>query len=104
MAVPSGYPVRVEADYPERSSRVLALLGIPFLLFKGLLLIPHMIVLYFLGIIQSIVVWFAYWVVLFTGRYPRGMFDFVLGVTRWQTRTNLWLYGITDQYPPFSLE
>ena len=102
MATSSRYPVRVEADYPERSSRVLALLALLFGI-KGLLLLPHMIVLYFLGIVQFIVMVIAYVVVLFTGHYPRGMFDFVMGVTRWQTRTNLWLYGITDSYPPFSL-
>lgn len=103
MAAVSGYPVRVEADYPERSSRVLALLGI-LCFIKALLLVPHMIVLYFLGIIQGLMIFVGYLVVLFTGRYPKGMFDFVVGVTRWQTRMNLWLYGITDTYPPFSLE
>ena len=103
MASQAGYPIRVEADYPEQPSRVLALLGILFFL-KSLLLIPHIIVLYFVQLLQVVIVWFAYWVVLFTGRYPRGMFDFVLGATRWQTRTNLWLYGIRDEYPPFSLD
>jgi len=43
-------------------------------------------------------------IVLFTGRYPRSMFDFLVGVTRWQTRINLWLFGVADEYPPFSLQ
>lgn len=103
MSMQSAYPVRVDADYPEHSSRFLALLGLLFFL-KTLLLLPHAIVLYFVGIIQGIIVWLAYWVVLFTGRYPRGMFNFVIGASRWQLRTNLWLYGITDKYPPFSLD
>ena len=103
MAAAGEYPVRVEADYPERSSRGLALLAILFYI-KAWLLIPHSIILFFLGLIQGLAVFLAYWVVLFTGRYPRGMFGFVVGVTRWQTRANLWLNGIVDRYPPFSLD
>jgi hypothetical protein len=102
MSTQSVYPVRIEADYPERSSRLLALLGILFL--KTILLLPHIVVLYFVGIIQFIIVWLAYWVVVFTGRYPRGMFDFVIGASRWSLRVNFWDYGITDKYPPFSLD
>ena len=103
MASAGGYPVRVEADYPERSSRGLALLGL-FFGIKGFLLMPHMIVLYLLMLLQGIVVWLGYLIVLFTGRYPRSMFDFLVGVTRWQTRINLWLFGVADEYPPFSLQ
>lgn len=101
MTTPAGYPVKVEADYPQASSRVLAALGIFFFL-KGVLLLPHLVVLYVLGIIQVVVGWFAFWAVLVTGRYPRGVFDFVVGISRWQTRTTLWLYGVVDRYPPFS--
>ena len=82
---------------------ILVLLGILFAL-KFLLLVPHIIVLYFLSLIRFIIVWFAYWVVLIAGRYPRGMFDFVVGATRWETRVNLWMNGIVDRYPPFSLD
>jgi len=103
MAEPSGYPVRVDSEYIERPSRMLALLGI-FYAPKLLLLVPHSIALYFLSLIRFIIVWFAYWVVLITGRYPRGIFDFVVGATRWETRVNLWFFGIVDRYPPFSLD
>ena len=102
MAQQGAYPVRLEADYPEKSSRGLALLAILFFI-KGLLLIPHIIVLYVLGIATFVVAVIGYWAVLITGRYPKGMYNFVLGVTRWQTRTSLWLFGLTDKYPPFSL-
>ena len=96
------YPVRLEADYPESPSRWRALLGALFLI-KGLLLLPHSIVLFFLGIASFIVFYIGYWAVLITGRYPRGMFNFVLGVQRWSYRTSAWFVGLTDRYPPFSL-
>ena len=89
----------MEADYPDVSSRGLALAGLLFFL-KLLLLIPHLIILWFLSMVQLIAVFIGYIVVLITGRYPRGLFDFVVGVTRWQTRTNLWLAGVVDRYPP----
>ncbi len=98
----SGYPVRFEVDYPDAPSRGLALLGVLFFL-KGLLLIPHIIILYLLGIAGFIVFYIGYWAVLVTGRYPQGLFAFVLGVQRWSTRTDSWMYGTVDRYPPFSL-
>ena len=98
----SGYPVRFEVDYPEAPSRGLALLGALFFL-KVLLLIPHIIILYFLGIAGFIVFYIGYWAVLITGSYPKGLFAFVLGVQRWSTRTDSWQYGTVDGYPPFSL-
>lgn len=98
------YPVRVEVDYPEKSSRLLALIGIPWFIGKLILLIPHLIILYFLGIIGGIAAWIGYWIVLFTGTYPKGLHDFVAGTIRWQVRTTAWIYGLTDKYPPFSLK
>jgi len=74
-------------------------------LVKWLLAIPHYIVLVFLEIAAIVVVIVAWFAVLFTGRYPRGIFDFVVGVLRWQNRV-LGFAGtlVTDVYPPFSLE
>jgi hypothetical protein len=73
-------------------------------LVKWLLAIPHYIVLFFLyiaGLVVVIVAWFA---ILFTGQYPRGMFDFVEGVIRWHNRViGYALTLVTDQYPPFRL-
>ncbi len=73
-------------------------------LVKWLLAIPHYIVLFFLeiaAVVMVIVTWFA---ILFTGRYPRGAFDFVEGVIRWHLRVIAYAYTlVTDQYPPFQL-
>ena len=97
------YPVDIEVAYPERPSRLMALLAILFFV-KGLLLLPHFIVVYFLGIASFVALVIAYWAVLITGRYPRSLFDFGVGVQRWQFRMTAWLAGWTDKYPPFSLK
>jgi len=68
------------------------------------LAIPHYIVLAFLWIALIVVVIIAWFAILFTGRYPRGMFDFVEGVIRWGARVVAYAFAlITDRYPPFSL-
>jgi Domain of unknown function (DUF4389) len=89
--------VHLDYRYPDDLNRWLPLV-------KWLLAIPHYVVLFFLDIaafVVVIVVWFA---ILFTGRYPRGMFDFVEGVIRWNIRvTGYALTLVTDQYPPFRL-
>ena len=73
-------------------------------LVKWLLAIPHYIVLFFLNIAAFVVVIVAWFAILFTGRYPRGMFDFVQGVFRWNNRVIAYAATlITDQYPPFRL-
>jgi len=73
-------------------------------LVKWLLAIPHFIVLAFLEIASIVVVIVAWFAILFTGRYPRGMFDFVQGVIRWHNRVIAYaLTLVTDRYPPFSL-
>jgi hypothetical protein len=73
-------------------------------LVKWFLAIPHYIVLFFLDIAVIVVVIVAWFAILFTGRYPRGIFDFVAGVIRWHNRVIAYAFVlITDQYPPFSL-
>jgi hypothetical protein len=73
-------------------------------LVKWILAIPHYFVLLFLGfgaVVAVVVAWFA---ILFTGTYPRGLFDYVVGVLRWSNRVNGYAFTlVTDQYPPFSL-
>lgn len=77
--------------------------GMP--LIKWFLAIPHYVVLFFLYIAAFFCVFIAWWAILFTGRYPQGLFEFVEGVFRWHNRVVAYaLILITDQYPPFSLK
>jgi hypothetical protein len=94
------YPLKLTVDYPEKLSRGILLLR----LFFGWLYaaIPHCICLAFYGIAVFFVMIIAWFAVLFTGRYPRGMFDFVVGYLRWNQRLNAYLMFLTDAYPPFS--
>src|SRR5439155_146499 len=92
------YPVSFNVDYPDRAlDRLTSALCIIFP-------IPHYIVLFFLGIgaiVAIIIAWFA---ILFTGKYPRGLFDFVVGVLRWSNRVTGYAFVlVTDEYPPFTL-
>jgi len=92
--------VHIEIPYPDASKDLKS--GLP--LVKWFLAIPHYIVLFFLGIaaiVSIIIAWFA---ILFTGRYPKGLFDFVVGVFRWCLRVAAYAFLLTtDRYPPFSL-
>ena len=73
-------------------------------LVKWFLAIPHYVVLFFLGIAAFVVVIIAWFAILFTGSYPRGLFDFVEGVIRWDNRVNAYAFTlVTDRYPPFRL-
>jgi len=71
---------------------------------KWLLAIPHYIVLVVLGVIAIFAIIIAWFAILFTGRYPRGLFDYVVGVGRWGLRVRAYVsLLVTDRYPPFSL-
>ena len=74
------------------------------LILRQIAVLPHFIVLFFLGI-AVVVLWVvAQWVILFTARFPRGMFDFAAGFVRWQTRVSGYALGLSDRYPPFTFE
>ncbi len=84
-------------DVPNELNRWLPLV-------KWLLAIPHFIVLFFLGIAAFVCIVIAWFAILFTGRYPRGLFDFIVGVGRWSVRVSAYAILLaTDRYPPFSL-
>jgi hypothetical protein len=72
--------------------------------FRLILIIPHLVVLIFLGIAQAIVTLIAWFAILFTGQYPRGLYDFSVGVSRWAARVGAYAYLFVDEYPPFSLQ
>jgi hypothetical protein len=73
-------------------------------LVKWLLAIPHYVVLFFLGIGALMAIVAAWFAILFSGSYPRSLFDYVVGVLRWSNRVNGYAFSlVTDQYPPFSL-
>lgn len=96
---PGSYPVSLEATLDEDLARWKWLV-------KWFLAIPHIVVLIFLAlgsVLASIAAWFA---ILFTGRYPRALFDYNVGVMRWGWRVSYYAFEAlgTDKYPPFSLE
>jgi hypothetical protein len=92
--------VHLEIDYPDVERDLNRWLP----LVKWLLAIPHYIVLFFLVIGAFVAIVIAWFAILFTGRYPRGLFDFVVGVGRWWLRVDAYAFLlVTDRYPPFSL-
>ena len=93
--------VHLEIDYPDVERDLNRWLP----LVKWLLAIPHYFVLFFLSVAAFLAVVVAWFAILITGRYPRGLFDFVVGVGRWWLRVQAYaLLLVTDRYPPFSLD
>jgi hypothetical protein len=93
----------VHLDFPYPNAETDLERGLP--LVKWLLAIPHYIVLFFLYIGAFFAAVFAWFAILFTGRYPRGLFDFIEGVIRWHNRVIGYAFAlVTDRYPPFRLK
>jgi hypothetical protein len=109
------YLALMDDRYPSTDERQAVALDFPYPdakqglnrwlpLVKWLLAIPHYVVLVFLSIAAVVAVIIAWFAILFTGRYPRGLFDFVLGVLRWGNRVAGYAFVlVTDEYPPFRL-
>jgi hypothetical protein len=92
--------VHLEIDYPDAKRDLNRWLP----LVKWLLAIPHYIVLVVLWLAVLVAVVVAWFAILVTGRYPRALFDFVVGVSRWSLRVDAYAFLlVTDRYPPFSL-
>ena len=97
-ATAGDYPIAYEADYPEA--------GIARwrCFFQGLMAYPHFFVLIFIWIAAFFGVIAAWFAILFTGRYPPGIFNFLAGTIRWGNRVNGFTWLMTEKYPPFSLD
>ena len=91
------YPAQMEVAYPDGPRNRLTVF------FRIIMVIPHAIVLGLLGIAWGVVTVIAWFAILFTGSYPQGMYDFAVGVFRWQARVTAYIYLLRDEYPPFSL-
>ena len=126
------YPVHVRIERPAKSSRLYAGLALAFSVIviwwisristtsaqgiyssfnnsitytlRYLMAVPHLLVVGALTIAALAVFAVMQWAVLFTGKYPRGAFDFIVGVLRWRTRVSAYRLGLIDKYPPFSME
>jgi hypothetical protein len=94
---PGQYPATFDIVYPENLNRFLPLV-------KWILAIPHYLVLIALIVAAVITTIIAFFAILFTGKYPDGLFDFAVGVGRWSQRVNAYVLFMTDEYPPFSLK
>lgn len=95
-------PVGLEIDYPESLNRILnfPLLG---MYIKAILVIPHLIILIFAMVVAYILFFVAQFAILFSGRFPEGMFNFMVGTLQFATRVTAYTFSLTDKYPPFSL-
>lgn len=91
------YPIRYEVRYPERLSRW------KLIFWKGITSVPHFIVLALLALTLLAVVPIGWFALLFAGRFPRGLHQYVAGVLRWGVRVDAYFFSLTDDFPPFSL-
>lgn len=98
------YPIRYRIDHDAgERSRGWAFAGV-FFFVKALALVPHIIALFFIGIVAGVLLWVSYIVILFTGSIPDWGVRWIQGALDWSTRTQVWLVGLTDEYPAFGLE
>lgn len=99
------YPIDFTVDYGDGSrNRGYAVLGIIWYVGKVILLIPHLFIMSFLLIVTFLAAWIGYWAILFTGRQPEGISNFITGAMKWNNRIYAWLASTVDDYPPFGFD
>jgi hypothetical protein len=91
--------MKLEIKLQERYSRGELLLR--FFLGWAYIVLPHMFLLFFVGLWGAVLSFISFWVILFTGRYPQSFFEFQVGLIQWQTRVNARMYNLSDGYPAF---
>jgi hypothetical protein len=96
MSMAPAYPLALDVDGPQPQSRLTVF-------FRGLLLIPHIIILYFISLAVSIVTFIAWFAILFTGKYPAGMLQFSITAMHWSARVSGYMFLLTGAYPPFAM-
>ena len=94
---PGDYPAVLYSAHPARRRRVTVF-------FRAVLVIPQLVVLYFVNLAALIVLFAGWFAVLFTGRWPQELRSFVIGWMRWTLRVSGYLYLIVDDYPPFGFQ
>ena len=97
VRLPGAYPVRFDVEYPEKLSRLSTLARL-------ILAIPQLLVIYALGTVVGIVTFIAWFAILFTRRYPKGLFDLVVGFNRWIANVYAYIALLRDEYPPFATD
>jgi hypothetical protein len=101
MASATTSPVHFDIQRPASQSRITNFpLGIGMLI-RAILLIPHLVILYFFGVVAQLLVLIGQIAILFTGNFPQGMFNLVVGYQRWSSSAYAYLFHLYDAYPPF---
>lgn len=102
-AEPSNPTVSLELPTPTNPSKGWAVSGI-FLIPKAIVLIPHLVALAVLTVVAGFVMWWGFVMVMFSGRLPGGIQDYLASIMQWWARVYAWWAGLTDNYPPFKLD
>lgn len=95
--LPGAYPVTFDVEYPEKFSRLSTLARL-------ILAIPQLLIIYALGTVVGIITLIAWFAILFTRRYPKGLFELVVSFNRWIANVYVYIALLRDEYPPFSTE
>ena len=96
MSMAPAYPFGLDVEDAQSQSRLTVF-------FRGLLIIPHIIILYFIGLAVGIITFIAWFAILFTGKYPAGMLQFSVNAMHWQVRSSGYMLLLTGAYPPFAM-